>query len=157
MTAGRAAVLAPRLPVPDEFGLTRYLAAGVAVPAVVDKAVRVDIGASGRRTGRRGAAQQRGARTVHQSRQESGRAAGRPARSCWPATVRRRWPWPSTARRRCCAAARQVVAAVGLTDALGALSPLNIAPVDYETALFHDEELDGPLPSRGTHRGADLR
>ena len=29
-TAGRAAVLAPRLPVPDEFGLTRYLAAGVA-------------------------------------------------------------------------------------------------------------------------------
>ncbi len=44
--------------------------------------------------------------------------------------------------------ARQVVAAVGLTDALGALSRLNIAPVDYETALFHDEELDGPLPSR---------
>ena len=29
-TAGRAAVLAPRLPAPDEFGLCRYLAAGLA-------------------------------------------------------------------------------------------------------------------------------
>ncbi len=45
VTAGRAAVLAPRLSVPDEFGMTRYLAAGAAVLAVVDKAVRVDIGA----------------------------------------------------------------------------------------------------------------
>jgi len=35
-TAGRAAVLAPRLFVPEEFGLCRYLAAGLATLAAVD-------------------------------------------------------------------------------------------------------------------------
>ena len=44
-TAGRAAVLAPRLWVPDEFGLCRYLAAGLAALGVVDPGLTGDLGA----------------------------------------------------------------------------------------------------------------
>ena len=44
-TAGRAAVLEPRLWVPDDFGLPRYLAAGLAVLHVVDPGLRTDLAA----------------------------------------------------------------------------------------------------------------
>ena len=44
-TAGRAAVLEPRLWVPDDFGLSRYLAAGLAVLHVVDPGLRMDLAA----------------------------------------------------------------------------------------------------------------
>src|SRR5262249_9133897 len=43
--AGRAAVLSPRLPLNDAFGLTRYLAAGLAAIAAIDDSVRVDVAA----------------------------------------------------------------------------------------------------------------
>ncbi len=43
-TAGRAVALAPRLWVPDDFGLSRYLAAGLAVLQVVAPGLRVDLG-----------------------------------------------------------------------------------------------------------------
>ena len=42
-TAGRTAVLAPRLWVPDEFGLCRYLAAGLATLQAVDPALNSDL------------------------------------------------------------------------------------------------------------------
>ena len=44
-TAGRVAVLEPRLPVADEFGLCRYLAAGLAVLHTVDPRSGVDLAA----------------------------------------------------------------------------------------------------------------
>ncbi len=147
VTAGRAAVLAPRLPVPDEFGLTRYLAAGVAVLAVVDTAVRVDIGALADELDAE-ALRNSAARELFTNPAKSlaERLAGREVvlAGDGEATLALAQHGAAVLLR----VARQVVAAVGLTDALGALSPLNIAPVDYETALFHDEELDGPLPSR---------
>ena len=42
-TAGRVAVLEPRLWVPDEFGLCRYLAAGLAALQTVDPRLRIDL------------------------------------------------------------------------------------------------------------------
>ena len=45
VTAGRAAVLEPRLRVLDDFGLARYLAAGLAVLHVVDPGLRMDLAA----------------------------------------------------------------------------------------------------------------
>jgi hypothetical protein len=42
-TAGRVAVLEPRLWVPDEFRLPRYLATGLAVCAAVDSGLRTDL------------------------------------------------------------------------------------------------------------------
>jgi len=147
VTAGRAAVLAPRLPVPDEFGLTRYLAAGVAVLAVVDNAVRVDIGALADELDAE-ALRNSAARELFTNPAKSlaERLAGREVVLAGDSEATLALAQHSAAVLL--RVARQVVAAVGLTDALGALSPLNIAPVDYETALFHDEELDGPLPSR---------
>ena len=44
-TAGRSVSLAPRLRVRDDFGLVRYLAAGLAVVQVVDPGLRVDLAA----------------------------------------------------------------------------------------------------------------
>ena len=44
-TAGRAVVLAPRVRVPDDFGLTRYLAAGLATLRVVDPGLVIDLAA----------------------------------------------------------------------------------------------------------------
>jgi hypothetical protein len=42
-----------------------------------------------------------------------------------------------------------VTAAASLSDVLVAVrNGLGTGPVDYETALFHDDELDGPLPAR---------
>ncbi|HYB82402.1 MAG TPA: TobH protein, partial [Mycobacterium sp.] len=41
--AGRAAVLAPRLWIPDEFGLCRYLAAGLAAVKTVDPRPSIDL------------------------------------------------------------------------------------------------------------------
>ncbi len=45
--------------------------------------------------------------------------------------------------------ANQAVAAVGLSDALVALrGGMGAGHGGYETALFHDEEIDGPRPER---------
>lgn len=44
-TAGRAAVLEPRIPVPPEFGLVRHLAVGLAALAAVDPGLPTDLAA----------------------------------------------------------------------------------------------------------------
>ncbi len=159
-TAGRAAVLAPRLWVPDEFGLCRYLAAGLAAFAAVDPA------SAGRRESTGGSAvcaplteladeldaeamRNSVAREVFTNPAKSlaERISGRP-------TVLAGDNAATLALARHGAAvllrvAGEPVAAVGLGDALAALrngitSRFGIG-VD---ALFHDEEIDGPLPGR---------
>ena len=76
--------------------------------------------------------------------------ACRGARWCSPATTRRRWRWPVTVARSCCGSAHQPMAAVGLSDVVVALRTGlgGQSDADRETALFHDEEIDGPLPAR---------
>ncbi|MGU3500224.1 TobH protein [Mycobacterium sp. C31M] len=147
VTAGRAAVLAPRLPVPEEFGLTRYLAAGVAILAVLDPGLRVDIGALADELD---AEALRNSATrelfTNPAKTLAERLAGREVVLAGDTAATLALAQHSAAVLL--RVARQVVAAVGLTDALGALSQINAVPVDYETALFHDEELDGPLPAR---------
>jgi hypothetical protein len=162
-TAGRAAVLAPRLWVPDEFGLCRYLAAGLAVLGVVDPG----LGSAGRSEATGGlfsatsdlgaladeldaeALRNSAVREVftNPAKALAERMSGRQAvlaGDC-PATL-------ALARHGAVVMLRvggHPVAAAGLADALVALRR-GVAnqfadPVD---ALFHDEEIDGPLPSR---------
>lgn len=147
VTAGRAAVLAPRLPVPDEFGLTRYLAAGVAVLAVIDTGVRIDIGALADELDAE-ALRNSAARELFTNPAKSlaERLSGREVVLAGDSEATLALAQHSAAVLL--RVARQVVAAVGLADALAAVSRQDVAPIDYETALFHDEELDGPLPSR---------
>ncbi|WP_059016208.1 hypothetical protein [Mycobacterium sp. M26] len=147
-TAGRTAVLAPRLWVPDEFGLCRYLAAGLATLAAVDPALQSDLSAL---------ADELDAEALRNS-------AGRevftnPAKSLAERITGRQTVIAGDGAatlalaRHAAAVLLRVghvaVAAAGLADALVALragAARGFAdPVD---ALFHDEELDGPLPSR---------
>ncbi len=68
----------------------------------------------------------------------------------WRATTRRRWRWPVTASPIMLRIAHQAVAAVGLADALVALhgGMGGESGADREQSIFHDEQIDGPLPRR---------
>ena len=150
-TAGRAAVLAPRLWTPDEFALCRYLAAGLATLAAVDpglRSLRDELGVL---------ADELDAEALRNSPDRevftnpakalAERISGRRAVLAGdnPATV-------ALARHGAAVLLRvggQTVAAAGLADALVALrhsaAQRFADPVD---ALFHDEEIDGPREAR---------
>ena len=145
-TAGRAAVLEPRLWVPDEFGLCRYLAAGLAVLQTVDPRAGIDLAAL---------ADELDAEALRNS-------AGRELFTNPAKTIAARIAGRRVALAGDCAAtlalarhgssvllriAHEVVAAAGLADAVVALRAVQcrVLPSD---ALFHDEEIDGPLPER---------
>ncbi len=146
--AGRAVVLAPRLPVPDDFGLPRYLAAGLLALHVVDPSMQVDVAHL---------ADELDAEALRNSagRELFTNPAKMLADRMSDVTVVLAGHDESTV-----ALARHVstvllrvallpVASVGLSDVLVALrGGMRRAALDYETSVFHDEEIDGPLPSR---------
>ena len=151
-TAGRVAVLAPRLWVPDEFGLCRYLAAGLAALQSVDPKLnlkpRIDLASL---------ADELDAEALRNS-------AGREVFTNPAKTMAARISGRRVALAGDCAAtlalarhgssvllriAHQVVAATGLADAVLALGVgPDDGPASSVDALFHDEEIDGPLPER---------
>lgn len=144
--AGRAAVLAPRLWVPGEFGLSRYLAAGLAALGAVDRGLRTDLGALADELDAE-ALRNSAVREVftNPAKALAERIASREvvlAGDC-PATLALARHGGAVILR----VAGRPVAAAGLSDALIALraATLFADPVD---ALFHDEHLDGPMPGR---------
>jgi hypothetical protein len=189
-TAGRVAVLASRLWVPEEFGLCRYLAVGLAALGVVDpgseatrgivpaggsEATRGIVPAGGSEATRgivpaggseatRGIVTDLGALADELDAEALRNSAVRevftnPAKvlaeriSGRQAVLAGDCPATLALARHAGAVMLRVggrpVAATGLTDALVAVRGFAAArfadPVD---ALFHDEEIDGPLPSR---------
>ncbi|OBK48392.1 TobH protein [Mycobacterium sp. 1081908.1] len=149
-TAGRAAVLEPRVQVPAEFGLCRYLAAGLAVLRTVDPRPGVELGSL---------ADELDAEALRNS-------AGRELFTNPAKTIAERLAGRRAALAGDCAAtlalarhassvllrvAHEVVAATGLADAVVALraagGPGGAAASSVED-LFHDEEIDGPRPDR---------
>lgn len=145
--AGRAAVLEPRLPVPDEFGLCRYLAAGLATLAAVDPSLMsLDLWALADELDAEAMRNSAGREIfTNPAKALADRMAGRQVVLAGdrPATC-------ALARHAAAVLLRvggQPVAAVGLADALAALRGIGRVadPVD---ALFHDEEIDGPRPVR---------
>jgi hypothetical protein len=145
-TAGRVAVLAPRLWVPDEFGLSRYLAAGLAALQTVDPRLSVDLGLLADELDAE-ALRSSAARELFTNPAKSiaARMAGRRvalAGDC-AATLALAAHGSSVLLRL----AHEVVAATALADAVVALraETSDGASVD---ALFHDDEIDGPLPGR---------
>jgi hypothetical protein len=147
-TAGRVAELAPRLHVPDEFGLCRYLAAGLAALQTVDSRLSLDLALL---------ADELDAEALHNS-------AGRELFTNPAKTLAARMSGRRVALAGDCAAtlalARhgssvllrigdQVAAATGLADAVVALRAATSDGFQGSAeALFHDEEIDGPLPER---------
>lgn len=149
-TAGRAAVVEPRVWVPDEFGLSRYLAVGLAAAAAVDPSLtstdltvladELDAEALRNSAGR--------SIFTNPAKALAERIAGRSAvlaGDC-AATL-------ALARHAAAVLLRLAgvpVTAVGLSDAVvasrgGALASRFGNTVD---SLFHDEEFDGPLLGR---------
>ncbi len=148
VAAGRAVVLAPRLLVSDEFTLVRYLAAGLAALHVVLPALSVDL------------AELADALDAEALRNSAGRESfTNPAKSLAERmsgrdVVLAGGNAASLALARHVGSillrvAQQPVAAVGLADVLVALRRgLASSPTGYESSIFHDEEIDGPLPAR---------
>jgi len=112
----------PRVWVPDEFRLCRYLAAGLAVLQTVDPRLPIDVATL---------ADQLDAETLCNSAARevftnpaktlAARGVGC-GRRRWQATVPRRWPWPGTGVSVLLRIAQRVVAAGGLADAVAALA-----------------------------------
>jgi hypothetical protein len=150
-TAGRVAELSPRLWGPNEFGLCRYLAAGLATLQTVDPRLSVDLALL---------ADELDAEALHNS-------AGRELFTNPAKTIAARMTGRRVVLAGDCAAtlvlarhgssillriADRVAAATGLADAVMALSAgssggFRDARYSGED-LFHDEEIDGPLPER---------
>lgn len=146
IAAGRAVVLAPRLWVPDDFGLTRYLAAGLAALHVVDPGMRVDLSAL---------ADELDAEALRNSvgRELFTNPAKTLAERMSDSAVVLAGDNPATlvlARHGAAVMLRlagEVVAAAGLGDVLAAIGSGAAGP-PAARSLFHDEEIDGPLPRR---------
>lgn len=148
-TAGRSVALPPRLHVPDDFTLARYLAAGLAALQVIAPGNRVDLAALAdeldaeafRNSARhelftnpaKGLAEWMSGRDVV----FAGDNAAMLALARHASTVMLR-------------VAQKTVAAVGLTDALVAIGSGwgRGTGSANERSIFHDDEIDGPMPQR---------
>ena len=148
IAAARAVVLAPRVQVPADFGLTRYLAAGLATLRVIDAGMQVDL--AGLADDLDAEALRNSARRelfTNPAKTLADRMAGRQVVLAGDnaATL-------ALARHSGTIMLRvglQPTASAGLSDALVAMrNGIARRPTDYETDIFHDEELDGPLPTR---------
>jgi hypothetical protein len=145
ITAGRVAVMEPRLPIVGELGLCRYLAVGLAVLESVDPRLRVDLAAL---------ADELDAEALRNS--ASREIFTNPAKALVERMSRRRVVFVGDCAATLALArhgsgvllraAKEVAAATGLADALTALQTgPGPAFVDPTEALFHDEEIDGPI------------
>jgi hypothetical protein len=149
-TAGRVAVLAPRLWVPDDFGLCRYLAAGLATMLAVDATVHTDLSLLADQLDAEALRNSAGREVfTNAAKALAERVAGRNVVVTGDGA-------PTLALARHAAAsmlriAHHPVGAAGLADALVALrsdTSGGYGDASAVDALFHDEELDGPLPER---------
>ncbi len=155
-TAGRVAVMEPRLQVAGDFGLCRYLAVGLAVLQTIDPRLRMDLAAL---------ADELDAEALRNS--ASREAFTNPAKALVERMSRRRVVLAGdcaatlTLARHGCGVllrvAHEVAAATGLADALTALrAGAGSGFADPTDALFHDEEIDGPIAERLRVAGVDV-
>jgi hypothetical protein len=152
-TAGRSVSLAPRLWVRDDFRLARYLAAGLAVLQVLDPGLQVDLAALADELDAEAFRNSAGRELfTNPAKTLAERMSGRDVVLAGDNAA-------TLALARHGAAillriAHQAVAAVGLADALVAVHDgmgghgAGLAGADHEMAIFHDEQIDGPLPRR---------
>ena len=146
-TAGRSVALAPRVWVPDEFGFSRYLAAGLATLHMVDPGLRVDLAALADELDAE-ALRNSAAREVF-----TNPAKALAERMSGSEVVVAGDNAATLVLARHVAAimlrvAHRAVAAVSLADAAVALRGGMASAADREQSIFHDEQIDGPLPPR---------
>ena len=145
-TAGRSVALAPRLQVHDDFSLSRYLAAGLATLQIVDPALRVDLAALADELDAE-AFRNSAARELftNPAKALAERMSGRDVVLAGDnaATLALARHGGAVMLR----VAHEAIAAVGLADVLVALrGGMGDRPGGDESSIFHDEQIDGPLP-----------
>lgn len=147
--AGRSVALPPRLHVPDDFALVRYLAAGLAVLQVLVPGSRWDLAALADALDAEAFRNSAGTELfTNPAKGLAERMAGRDVVFAGETA-----PLLALARHACAVmlrVAHTTVAAVGLADALVAISTGwdGDRGDRGERSIFHDEEIDGPLPRR---------
>ncbi|MFI5509578.1 TobH protein [Mycobacterium sp. NPDC051804] len=148
-TAGRSVPLAPRVWVPDEFGFSRYLAAGLATLHMVDPGLRVDLAALADELDAEALRNSAGREVI------TNPAKALAERMSGSEVVIAGDNAATLVLARHVAAimlrvAHRAVAAVSLADAAVALrgGMGEVSAADSEQSIFHDEQIDGPLPPR---------
>ena len=148
-TAGRSVALPPRLQVPEDFTLVRYLAAGMAVIEVLVPGNRVDLAALADELDAEAFRNSAGHEVfTNPAKSLADRMTGRDVVFAGDTA-----PFLALARHACTVMLRvghKTVSAVGLADALVAIGTgwgRDSGDAD-ERSIFHDEEIDGPLPHR---------
>lgn len=143
-TAGRVAVLEPRIPVPAEFALPRYLAAGLAVLDALDGGTPTDLAALADELDAEALRNSAGRELfTNPAKLLADRIVGRDvalAGDC-AATLALARHGSATMLRL----GHTAVAATGLADAVSALRDRSaVGSAD----IFHDEQIDGPAGDR---------
>ncbi|MGV0834472.1 TobH protein [Mycolicibacterium thermoresistibile] len=149
VTAGRSVVLGPRLHVADDFALCRYLAAGLAIMHCIDPSMRTDLSALADDLDAEALRNSAGREVfVNPAKSLAERMSGRTVVLAGDNAA-------TLALARHGAAimlriAHQPVAATCLADVLVALRGGLGAPsgAPSEPSIFHDEQIDGPVPQR---------
>ena len=130
---------------PDEFGLCRYLAAGLATLQVVDPGLSVDLSTLADELDAEALRNSAGRELfTNPAKTLAERMSGRGSR--WSATCRDAGAGPPRRFPCCCASPTGSVPRRTGRRGGGAEHVRRIP--DREKALFHDEEIDGPLPER---------
>lgn len=146
-TAGRSVALPPRVPVPDDFTLVRYLAAGLAVLATVAPGFTADLAVLADELDDE-AMRNSAARDTftNPAKELAQRMIGRDVVFAGDSA-----PMRAVARHGggvMLRLAHRAVGAAGLADVLVALAGGWGRVGGQAPSIFHDEELDGPLPAR---------
>lgn len=148
-TAGRSVALPPRLHVPDDFTLTRYLAAGMAALQVLVPGNRVDLAVLADELDAEAFRNSAGHELfTNPAKGLAERMAGRDVVFAGDTA-----PFLALARHACTVmlrVAHKTVSAVGLADVLVAIGTGwgRDSGGRGGRSIFHDEEIDGPLPHR---------
>jgi hypothetical protein len=148
VAAGRSVVLTPRLEVPEEFSLARYLAAGLVTLNVVDPALRIDVAGLADDLDAEALRNSAGRESfTNPAKALAERMSGREVVLAGVGAVMLALArHGSTLLLR---VAGRPTAAVRVADVLVALRGGTMSgAVDRGASLFHDEEIDGPLPAR---------
>lgn len=143
VTAGRVAVLGPRLRIPDEFGLPRYLAVGLAVLASLDSGIGINLAALADELDAEALRNSAGREVFSNAAKTlAERVAGRRVALAGDnATTLALGRHASMVLLRI---AGVVTAVSGLADALVAVQAQRGSIDD----IFHDDDIDGPSASR---------
>ncbi|MDZ4265634.1 MAG: TobH protein, partial [Mycobacterium sp.] len=146
-TAGRSVALPPRLPVPEDFTLVRYLAAGLAALQVIFPGNPVDLAMLADELDAEAFRNSAGHEVfTNPAKSLAERMSGRDVVFAGDTAA-----FVALARHACTVMLRiahKTVAAVGLADALVAIGTGWGRDAGGGDSIFHDEELDGPLAQR---------